>query len=339
MYPMRLVGITLALLVLALSACELLRFTPSRSSTPNRDDDAAAEGEGEGDEGEGDADDGEGESDDPGEGEGEGEGEGDGDGEGEGEGEGDGEGEGEGDDGATCVSLTCEHGRCARGVDGREMCLCDAGYAGNITATQCVPAAGGPCADIQCGPLGTCAPAMFGGAGCTCVEGAMPYGRTCVDADKLTCTDRDGGRVPRGAIRCDATDDHLEVCHDGNGDGVLEWIFGAECAAPGSCAASCLGTPCPDQPCPVGTACVEEAHEEPLGVCVPTCDCSNCGNCSLDNGDGRWDDWQEQCGVDPNGAGPPTTACNLPCPNAGDGCIPYDPGICWPMEGCFSAAP
>ncbi len=27
-------------------------------------------------------------------------------------------------------------------------------------------------------------------------------------------------------------------------------------------------------------ACVPEAHCQPLGACVPTCDCSNCPNCS-----------------------------------------------------------
>lgn len=306
-------------------ACDALGFTPS---PPVPDRDRRAEGEGESDPGEGER-------------EGEGEGEGDpGEGEGEGEGEGDpGEGEGEGEPPTQCAVLTCEHGRCTRGADGQEMCLCDAGYAGNLNASACVPAAGTACAAVQCGALGTCVPGIFGGAGCECVEGAVPYGATCIDADKISCVDRDGHRASRGSIRCDATDAHLEVCHDGNGDGLMEWIFGAECVAGGSCAASCLGVICPDQPCPVGTVCVPEAHEQPLGVCVATCECNNCGNCSLSAGDNRWDDWQEHCGTAPNSGGPATSSCSLPCPNAGDGCIPYDQGICWPMEGCFSAAP
>ncbi|HEY3356494.1 MAG TPA: hypothetical protein VGQ83_24800 [Polyangia bacterium] len=91
--------------------------------------------------------------------------------------------------------------------------------------------------------------------------------------------------------------------------------------------------PCATTTCDADHACVPEAHCQPLGACVATCDCGNCGNCGPDNSDGRWDDWQEYCGN--LMASPATLACTRPCP-AGEGCLPYSPAICWPMEGCFS---
>jgi hypothetical protein len=91
--------------------------------------------------------------------------------------------------------------------------------------------------------------------------------------------------------------------------------------------------PCDVTTCDTDQACVSEAHCMPLGACVATCDCTNCGNCGPDNSDGRWNDWQEYCGN--LNASPATMACTRPCP-AGDGCLPYSPAICWPMEGCFS---
>jgi hypothetical protein len=95
------------------------------------------------------------------------------------------------------------------------------------------------------------------------------------------------------------------------------------------------GDPCANVVCPAGQACVSEAHGQPLGVCVDTCDCSNCGNCAYDNADGRWDDMQEYCGN--LKSSPATMACNKPCQSAGSGCIYYGAvNICWPLEGCFS---
>ena len=92
--------------------------------------------------------------------------------------------------------------------------------------------------------------------------------------------------------------------------------------------------PCAGVTCPAGKACVSEAHGQPLGVCVDTCDCSNCGNCAYDNSDGRWDDQQEYCGNLEQS--PATVTCNRPC-KSGLGCIYYgDVNICWPLEGCFS---
>jgi hypothetical protein len=93
--------------------------------------------------------------------------------------------------------------------------------------------------------------------------------------------------------------------------------------------------PCDGVDCSPDGACVPEAHCQTLGVCVPTCDCSNCGNCGSDNSDGRWDDMQEYCGN--LMSSPATIVCAKPCPNQGDGCLPW--GICWGMEGCFSAPP
>jgi len=112
----------------------------------------------------------------------------------------------------------------------------------------------------------------------------------------------------------------------------------AECECPtgyqfsgGKCVLS--PNPCDTTSCATGTACVPEAHCQPLGVCVQICDCSNCGNCGADNSDGKWNDYQEYCGTPM--ASPATTACTTPCPS-GHGCLPYSPPICWPNEGCFS---
>jgi hypothetical protein len=82
--------------------------------------------------------------------------------------------------------------------------------------------------------------------------------------------------------------------------------------------------------CAADQACVPEAHCQPLGACVQTCDCSNCPNCGPS---ADWSTWQEYCGASTQG--PATMMCNKPCGN-GEGCLPYSPGICWPLEGCFS---
>jgi hypothetical protein len=67
-------------------------------------------------------------------------------------------------------------------------------------------------------------------------------------------------------------------------------------------------------------------------LCVETCDCSNCGTCSMQ-------DFANSgtqvlyCGSGEQS--PPTSACTDPCPS-GSGCIPYDPPICWGGQGCMS---
>jgi hypothetical protein len=149
---------------------------------------------------------------------------------------------------------------------------------------------------------------------CACNPGYHDEGLACV-ADE-TCTGIDCGRCGT----CEVLDG-LATCtcppgltHDGTG---------------------CVVTPdpCSPSPCGVDEYCVPEAHCQPLGACVPLCDCSNCGNCGGDNSDGRWDDWQEYCGN--LMSSPATLTCNNPCP-PGDGCLPYSIQFCWPMEGCFS---
>jgi hypothetical protein len=95
------------------------------------------------------------------------------------------------------------------------------------------------------------------------------------------------------------------------------------------------GMPCDSVTCPPGQACVNEAHGQPLGVCVDTCDCSNCSNCDYTAQDGRWNDMQEYCGN--LNSQPATMRCNVPCQGGGQGCIYYGAvNICWPLEGCFS---
>ena len=173
--------------------------------------------------------------------------------------------------------------------------------------------ASNPCDGVTCSDLGHCT-IDDGGVRCVCVDGYHGDGPACVPDE--TCTGVDCGRcghceVVGGKASC--------TCPDG-------FVFTG-----GGC--ELHPDPCSPNPCDAEHVCVPEAHCTPLGVCVPTCDCSNCGNCGPDNSDGRWDDWQEYCGN--LNAQPATMACTKPCPN-GDGCIPYNPPMCWPMEGCFS---
>jgi hypothetical protein len=138
---------------------------------------------------------------------------------------------------------------------------------------------------------------------------------------------------PRGSTRCGTDDSIIEVCRDENGDGLLEWAWGAACNAGTTCSTGCLGAPCNVQACPLETTCVSTVHGADAWICVVTCDCSNCGNCDMADfaASGAM---SLQCGSD---SGPATVTCRKPCPFAGDGCIPYDPPLCWGMEGCLSA--
>jgi hypothetical protein len=241
--------------------------------------------------------------------------------------------------GPACTNVTCNgHGTCYT-AGTSAFCECDPGYYGRLSNQQCEAAAGTACDGITCGGAGTCVSQFFGGYQCDCLPGYVSYGPACVQENKLYCRNSDGSLAPRGSTRCSADDMSIDVCADPDGDGLVDWTWGVACAGGLTCSGGCLGTKCPDQPCPIGTACVMEAHGQPLGVCVVTCDCNNCANCGPDNSDHRWDDEQEACGLMPNQAGQPTQACKQPCPSPGDGCIPYNPGICWPIEGCFSAPP
>ncbi len=170
------------------------------------------------------------------------------------------------------------------------------------------------CDGVTCSGQGDCMVVDGGAASCSCHAGYHAEGLSCVVDE--TCTGVDCGRcgqcaVTGGKATC--------TCPDG-------FVFtGTGCVV--------SPDPCTPNPCDADHACVPEAHCAPLGACVPTCDCSNCGNCGPDNTDGRWDDWQEYCGN--LKSSPATMACVRPCPQ-GDGCLPYNPPICWPMEGCFS---
>jgi hypothetical protein len=234
-----------------------------------------------------------------------------------------------------CKSKTCGANElCIVSATGQATCVCTPGF---ISSAQgCVlPAPGSPCDGQTCGGHGNCSVGFYVGAQCTCFPGYIVWGLTCIDQRKTGCLDAQGNYVSRGTSRCDATDTFLEVCHDGNGDGLNEWIYGAKCNET-PCSQKCLSKGCADgQACPVGTVCVPEAHQMPLNVCVPTCDCSNCGNCSLADFAASGS-MQAFCG---STSSPPAAACKLPCPSPGDGCIPYSPAICWPMEGCLSKAP
>jgi hypothetical protein len=231
-------------------------------------------------------------------------------------------------------TLDCDgHGKCMV-ADGKMQCHCDAGYASHLTGQDCQPTAGTACDGVSCTANGSCVTQVFGGATCQCDPGYQPYGMACVQERKLFCRGTDGSLQPRGTTRCGSNGTSLDVCRDADGDGLVEWAFGVDCANGKTCATGCLGAPCPDQPCAIGTTCVPEAHGMALNVCVVTCDCTNCGTCDISM---FTSSEQAVCGA--TSGNTPTKACNMPCPSAGDGCIPYSPGICWPLEGCFSGPP
>jgi hypothetical protein len=171
-----------------------------------------------------------------------------------------------------------------------------------------------PCADVSCSGHGTCS-AASGGAVCSCMPGYHAVGLECVVDE--TCAGKSCGycgacQVIDGIATC--------TCPPGYS------FQGDKCVLDSD--------PCANANCTVDEYCVAEAHCQPLGACVPRCDCSNCPNCGPDNSDGKWNDWQEYCGAAPNQS-PATMACNKPCP-AGQGCLPYSIQFCWPIEGCFS---
>ncbi|MBI5527314.1 MAG: hypothetical protein HY897_13345 [Deltaproteobacteria bacterium] len=218
--------------------------------------------------------------------------------------------------------------------NGAESCKCDPGY--HIQGAVCAADTGTPCEGVTCSGRGTCKVQPFTGiAECECDAGYAPWGKVCSDERWIGCRDGDGRFSTRGTSRCDISDTFLETCRDSDGDGLSEWAFGADCVSK-PCSSNCLNAGCDVQPCPLGTSCVTEAHGQPLFSCVVTCDCSNCGNCDMEDfvQSGAM---QAQCGS-PDESGP-TMACRLPCPFAGHGCIPYSPPICWGLEGCMSAAP
>lgn len=236
-----------------------------------------------------------------------------------------------------CATVDCGgHGRCLV-ADGAPVCHCDDGYANRIVATNCQPSAGTVCEGVACGS-GTCLIMIVGGAcaSCSCDPGYVPYGAACVPERRIFCRDASGMRQPRGTTRCGSDESAVEVCRDADGDGFVEWAFGVRCNAGTTCSGGCRTARCPDQACPLGTACLVSTHGIDVGVCVTSCACTRCGNCALSDFAASGS-VQAYCG---NRAGAPaTTACEAPCPSPGDGCIPYDPALCYPIEGCFSGPP
>lgn len=189
------------------------------------------------------------------------------------------------------------------------------GGSGSTTAsTSSTGTSTDACSGVTCSGHGHCATDM-GPAQCACDAGYHAAGLDCV-ADQtcagVSCGNCGTCQVQGGVATCTCPQDYTRQGND--------CVLAID--------------PCASAGCAADEACVPEAHCQPLGACVKTCDCSNCGNCGPDNSDGRWDDWQEYCGAPPNQQ-PATKACARPCP-AGEGCLPYQPAICWPIEGCFS---
>jgi hypothetical protein len=185
---------------------------------------------------------------------------------------------------------------------------------GGATTTSTTSGTVDSCAGVTCSGHGTCA-VQGGQAACTCQMGYHAVGLDCVIDE--TCAGKSCGtcgmcEVMNGVATCTCPKDYA-------------WN-GADCKL--------AIDPCANANCGPDQACVPEAHCQALGACVDTCDCSNCPNCAPDNSDGRWNDWQEYCGAQPDQM-PATMACNKPCPS-GMGCLPYTTQICWPIEGCFS---
>jgi hypothetical protein len=189
-----------------------------------------------------------------------------------------------------------------------------AGGGGHGGAASSSSGSGDPCAGVTCSGHGTCS-APMGQPSCTCQAGYHPSGLDC--AVDETCTGKSCGtcgacEVQNGVATCTCPMDYA-------------WD-GTDCKL--------AIDPCANANCGPDQFCVPEAHCQALGACVDTCDCSNCPNCGPDNSDGRWNDWQEYCGAQPDQM-PATMKCNKPC-TGGAGCLPYAVQICWPLEGCFS---
>ncbi len=165
-----------------------------------------------------------------------------------------------------------------------------------------------PCSGVTCSGHGTCAPGDGGQAACTCEKGYQASGLNCVS--NQLCA----------AVQCG----RCQECAIVNGVATCTCLAGFKPNGADSCTPD--PNPCDTANCVPGQEqCVTEVHCVPSGMCVPTCDCSNCANC------GPGSAWGTQC-QDADG-GP--LACNKPCPN-GDTCLPYSPGMCWPGEGCYS---
>lgn len=170
------------------------------------------------------------------------------------------------------------------------------------------------CSGVSCSGQGTCTLGDGGQALCSCKAGYHAEALACVPDETCaghTCGSCGTCGVLGGKAVCNCPANYT--------------FNGVDCRP--------TIDPCSPNPCDSDHACVPEAHCMVLGTCVAICDCSNCGNCGSDNSDGRWNDMQEYCGN--LNSSPATASCTRPCA-PGEGCIPYSPQICWPMEGCLS---
>jgi hypothetical protein len=189
------------------------------------------------------------------------------------------------------------------------------GVAGSAGAAGDTTGGGGPdpCAGVLCSGHGSCKPNASNQPECACESGYHPVGLECVVDE--TCVGVECGYC----AECQVVDGHAGcVCPPGFK------LSGMDCEVDGD--------PCASVSCDPGMVCVPAHHCQIDPGCTPTCDCSNCGTCSMQ------DFVNAGAMVLYCGSGqqaPATMACALPCPS-GMGCIPYQPPICWGMQGCMS---
>jgi hypothetical protein len=189
------------------------------------------------------------------------------------------------------------------------------GGSGGATSTAGSGGSGAdPCAGVTCSSLGSCVVNGSNQAECDCNDGYHDVGLTCVvdeSCDGVDCGRCSSCELVEGIATCTCPDDF-----------VYQQGFG--------CTPS--PDPCDGVECGTDQICISEHHCTPDAVCVDTCDCSNCGDCDMEEfvSSGAW---ALYCGG--GESGPATVACTKPCPNGG-GCIPYSTPICWGGQGCMS---
>jgi hypothetical protein len=182
------------------------------------------------------------------------------------------------------------------------------GAAGGTTTSS----TGSDCTGQTCSGVGTCVMGDGGTPSCECPEGYYDEGLECLpdppcDLECGYCAHCD---VVDGVPQC--------ACPEG-------WsLMGTDCSPSNE---ACEGFPCGE-----GQVCVPAHHCQIDPMCLDTCDCSNCGDCDMDdmvaaNGAPMY------CGG--GTTGPATMACNRPCPGGGT-CIPYSTPICYYYGGCVS---
>lgn len=172
-----------------------------------------------------------------------------------------------------------------------------------------------PCAAVLCSGHGSCVVGAGDQPECDCEQGYHAVGLECVVDE--TCS----------GVQCDG---RCRLCE------VIEGL--AECVCPDGFAFDgndCRPSPdpCDQVTCNAGWSCIPEHHCTIDPTCVPNCDCSNCGTCSMQDFVNAGTQVL-YCGS--GQSAPATMACTNPCPPGWGGCLPYSPGICWPAQGCMS---